>query len=84
MRDATTAEIVRMSARRDVRRTGLGAAIVEELVATTRSFGRDRVILETSSGWSEVIAFYVRCGFRITHVRDGEFGSDTWFERLGE
>lgn len=73
------AEIVRMSVRADARRSGLGRQMVDELVAIARGWGCDAVVLETTTAWSEVVAFYQRCGFTITHVEDGAFGSDTWF-----
>ena len=28
----------------------------------------------------EVVAFYMACGFHVTHQTEGEFGRDTWFE----
>ena len=79
-RDATTAEIVRMSVIRTYRRTGLGRRLVEELVATARGWGMSRVVLETSAHWTEVVEFYVRCGFTQTHFESGSFGRDAWFE----
>lgn len=78
-RGADEAEIVRMSVRREARRFGIGRRLVDELVATARGWGVAAVVLETSTAWSEVVAFYRRCGFSITHVEDGDFGSDTWF-----
>ena len=79
-RDATTAEIVRMSVVRRHRRTGLGRRLVDDLVATARRWGMSRVVLETSARWTEVVEFYVRCGFTQTHFESGEFGRDAWFE----
>ncbi|MCP3939623.1 MAG: GNAT family N-acetyltransferase [Actinomycetia bacterium] len=75
------AMIVRMSVARDLQRSGVGRRIVEELMATARSWGKSRVVLETTSGWTEVINFYLACGFEITHEADSEYGNDTWFER---
>jgi hypothetical protein len=37
-------------------------------------------VLETSAHWHDVVAFYLACGFRITHHTDGDLGPDTWFE----
>ena len=79
-RDSTTGEIVRMSVSANCRRAGLGARIVEELIETGRSLSMTRVVLETSSSWIDVIAFYCACGFEVTGEQDGEFGRDTWFE----
>lgn len=74
------AEIVRMSIHPSCRRRGLGKSIAIELTATARRWGLSRVVLETSSHWTDVVAFYVGCGFTLTHEEDGAFGRDTWFE----
>jgi putative acetyltransferase len=79
-RDVETAEIVRMSVAPGYRRTGLGRRLVDDLVETARAWGASRVVLETSSGWTEVVQFYERCGFTVTHTEDGDFGQDSWFE----
>ena len=80
-----SAEIVRMSVASAYRRTGLGRRLVLELVERARGWGMDRVVLETSAHWTDVVEFYLRCGFVQTHFEDGEFGRDTWFEmELGD
>jgi GNAT superfamily N-acetyltransferase len=76
-----TAEIVRMSVDGSRRRSGLGRIVTDELVDTARRWGCERVVLETTQAWTDVVAFYQSCGFRITHAADGEFGRDVWFER---
>jgi GNAT superfamily N-acetyltransferase len=73
------AEIKRMSVDPAQRRRGAGRAIVDELVATARGWGVDRVVLETSAHWDEVVEFYRRCGFVLTHHHDGDYGRDAWF-----
>ena len=83
-RSSEIAEIVRMSVAKSSRRQGIGRRIVAELIATASRWQVKAVVLETSTTWSEVIDFYQRCGFTITGVEDGDFGSDTWFERLIE
>lgn len=80
LRDEETAELVRMSVHPERRRSGIGRSLVEELVATARSWSACRVVLETSSVWREVITFYRACGFTVTGTSEGEFGEDTWFE----
>ena len=55
---------------------------MDELAARASAWGGTRLILETSSAWTDVIAFFTRCGFRIAHESIGGFGRDTWFERL--
>jgi len=81
-RGTSSAEIVRMSISPELRRSGLGRRIVEELLRTAREWSVSRVICETSSHWTDVVAFYLACGFEITEEREGDFGRDTWFERL--
>jgi GNAT superfamily N-acetyltransferase len=67
-----TAEIVRMSVTRDLRRRGLGRLILTRLVEQARRDGLHRVVLETTATWQEVIAFYLDYGFRITHKSGGD------------
>ena len=74
-----TAEILRMSVAPDARRLGIGRRIVDELIATARTWNADRVVLETTSAWTDVVAFYLRCGFTITHTEMSEFGPETHF-----
>jgi len=71
-----TAEVVRMSVAADWRRQGLGCTILHALVEHARQAGFLRVVLETTDTWQEVIAFYLRFGFHITHYQDG----DVYFE----
>ena len=79
-RDDRCAEIVRMSVARDHRRAGLGQLLIEELVAAAQGWGVERVVLETTAAWTEVVHFYERSGFTLTHFTDGPFGPDAWFE----
>lgn len=71
-RSPDIAEIVRMSVAGDVRRLGIGRRILTALVEHARSGGFRRVTLETTATWTEVIAFYLRFGFRITHHLAGD------------
>ena len=73
------AEIVRMSVSPEFRRRGIGKQILERLCQEAKVLGFQRIVLETTSTWSEVIAFYKRFGFRITHHRDGHFGGEVHF-----
>ncbi|HEY0520706.1 MAG TPA: GNAT family N-acetyltransferase [Ilumatobacteraceae bacterium] len=75
------AEIVRMSVDAKWRRSGVGRRLVDDLVEVARSWRSRRVVLETSAHWMEVVAFYERCGFVLTHHREDEFGVDAWFEK---
>ncbi len=77
--DHRTAEIKRMSVAPDCRRSGVGRALVAALVAEARHRDVDHVVLETSAHWDAVVAFYLSCGFVLTHHHEGEFGRDAWF-----
>jgi GNAT superfamily N-acetyltransferase len=74
-RSPGVAEIVRMSVARDWRRLGVGGLVLRELLTCARKAGCRKIILETTSTWTEAIAFYRRFGFEITHTT----GGDTWF-----
>jgi ribosomal protein S18 acetylase RimI-like enzyme len=69
------AEIVRMSVARGQRRRGIGSAVLRQLVEAAQAAGCRKIILETTSTWTDAIAFYQRRGFRSTHIR----GGDTYF-----
>ena len=72
-------EIVRMSVSSEFRRHGIGKQILERLCQEAKEFGFQRIVLETNSTWSGVIAFYKRFGFRVTHHQDGHFGGEVHF-----
>ena len=74
-----TVAIKRMSVAPAYRRRGVGRAIVVELVETARAWGVGRVVLETSAHWDDVVEFYQRCGFVLTHHHEGDYGRDAWF-----
>jgi len=69
------AQIVRMSVAKPFRRRSVGRQILQALIAEAKQRGHRQVVLETTSTWQEVIAFYLQAGFLITHQRDG----DTYF-----
>jgi N-acetylglutamate synthase-like GNAT family acetyltransferase len=66
------AEIVRMSVAADMRRQGIAHYILNRLIEIARERGCKQVTLETTATWAGVIEFYLRCGFRITHHKDGD------------
>jgi putative acetyltransferase len=70
------AEIVRMSVAPQHRRGGIGRRILDALIEQARAQGFRQIILETTATWGDVIEFYLRCGFRITHTQEG----DVYFE----
>jgi putative acetyltransferase len=65
-------EIVRMSVAAGLRRRGVGRLILQDLVKHAKARGLRRVILETTAAWQDAVAFYQRCGFKITHYQDGD------------
>ena len=71
-RGGGSAEVVRMSVAKDLRRSGIGKLILTRLIEQARADGCRQVILETTDTWQEVIAFYLRFGFEITHYMDGD------------
>jgi len=79
-RDDRCAEIIRMSVASAHRRAGVGRLLVEALVAVARQWSVERVVLETTASWTDVMHFYERSGFTVTHFADGDFGRDAWFE----
>jgi len=72
----TTAEIVRMSVQKEMRRKGIGRLILDELCKNAAKSGYRRLILETTASWQGAVAFYLSYGFRMTHHQAG----NTWFE----
>jgi putative acetyltransferase len=72
------AEIVRMSVVKELRKKGVGRLILQKLIEIAEEKGCPKIILETTSTWYEVIEFYLRCGFKITHEQDG----DVYFEMI--
>ena len=73
------AEIVRMCVAPELRRTGIGAKILERLCQEAKELGFKRIILETNSTWSNAIEFYKKSGFHITHRHEGPFGDEVHF-----
>ncbi len=84
-RDDHDVEVVRMAVAAELRGTGVGRRILDALIDIASGWGAQRVVLETTAAWTATVAFYERCGFRVTRYVDGDFGRDAWFERrLGE
>lgn len=71
-RSNSTGEIVRMSVAADMRRKGIGRKILQQLCEHAKSKGYEQLILETTETWNEVIEFYKKFGFQITHHFDGD------------
>jgi putative acetyltransferase len=72
------AEIVRMSVVKEMRKKGVGRLILQKLIEMAEEKSYRKIILETTNTWVEVIEFYLKCGFTITHEQDG----DVYFEMI--
>jgi ribosomal protein S18 acetylase RimI-like enzyme len=66
-----TAEIVRMSVHKSFRRYGIGSKILTALLEAAKNSGISCVTLETTATWKEVINFYLKNGFRVSHEAEG-------------
>ncbi len=66
------ARIVRMSVDAPVRRRGIGTQVLQALCEHARAAGYRQIVLETTSTWHEVVAFYRRNGFRLVGSWDGD------------
>jgi GNAT superfamily N-acetyltransferase len=69
---ATSLRVVRMSVRRDLRGQGIGKQVLAALLDYARQQGCTEVVLETTSTWTDAVAFYARAGFQKIDTRDGE------------
>lgn len=69
--------IVRMSVNKAKRRQGIGQRILRELEETAVRRQFHKIVLETTSTWQEVVAFYLANGYHIVDHREG----DTHFEK---
>lgn len=66
-RSESVVEIVRMSVLKSMRMRGIGWQILCELCKRAYLQGYNKVILETTSTWKNVINFYLKLGFSVTH-----------------
>lgn len=64
--------IVRMSVAAEMRRHGLGKAILDRLCAEARQHGYRQLVLETTVTWADAVAFYSRYGFQKRHIDEDE------------
>jgi len=71
--------IARMAVAADLRRLGLGQQLLDHLADEARTLGMRRIVLETTTDWDDIVAFYLRCGFVVTHLEQGRWSSNTWF-----
>jgi ribosomal protein S18 acetylase RimI-like enzyme len=64
--------IERMSVAAVHRQCGIGSRLLQRLLAEAAARCAQRVVLETTSTWTDAIAFYQHHGFQVEAVRDGE------------
>jgi len=76
--NSTTSKVVRMSVKKEFRRNGIGVSILDHLINIASIKGHTKVILETTTTWTEIIDFYTFYGFKITHHEN----DDTYFEYI--
>ncbi|MFN8486131.1 MAG: GNAT family N-acetyltransferase [Caldilineaceae bacterium] len=60
--------IVRMSVATELRRHGLGKAILDRLCTEARQRGYRQLVLETTKTWDDAVNFYTRYGFQTVHI----------------
>ncbi|MCY2932201.1 MAG: GNAT family N-acetyltransferase [Planctomycetota bacterium] len=58
-----TGRLVRMSVSRGHRRTGIGRALVADLLDRAGAAGMKQVLVETNKDWADAIGLYAACGF---------------------
>lgn len=80
--DKETVKVERVFVLSKFRRLGFASQLFNALISEAKKAGYKRMVLETTSDWDKAIEFWLRNGFRITHVDDSGAWSETWFERL--
>jgi ribosomal protein S18 acetylase RimI-like enzyme len=65
---AERAEFACLGVAADVRRTGVGATLVEAVLGAARREGLERLWLTTTNDNLDALALYQRCGFRLARV----------------
>ena len=76
--DEFTCRIVRMSVKKELRRQGIGSAILMELISIARKRRYRRVVLETTSTWEDAVKFYSNYGFDPKEKRKGDIYFELW------
>lgn len=71
--DESEIELLAVEAAR--RGQGIGQAIVGEVLEEARRRGVTRLLVGTGNFSLDNIAFYQKCGFRMSHIRRGYFDS---------
>lgn len=73
VRWGSESEIELLAVERTQRGQGVGRAIVAEVVEEARRRGVTRLLVGTGNFSLDNIAFYQKCGFRLSHIRRGYF-----------
>lgn len=68
-------QICRMSVSKEFRRQGIASKILDIIIEKLKDMSIRKVVLETTTVWTEVISFYRKYGFKVTKVSE-----DTFFE----
>jgi ribosomal-protein-alanine acetyltransferase len=76
-RVATEVEILNFAVRPDVRRAGVGAALLQTVMQWARSSSAEQAILEVRSANQTALRFYERHKFQIVGRRRNYYGSPT-------
>lgn len=82
--DAAVCELRKMYFQRELRGLGVGAALLDHLLAEARRYGFTRCYLETLSSMSDARRLYERRGFTRLQAPMGEtghFGCNTFYAR---
>lgn len=69
---ADSARVVRMTVAKERRGEGIGRQILDALREEAQQRGYEALVLETTETWDSAIAFYVRYGFRVLGVWNGD------------
>lgn len=69
--DKGVMRVVRMSVLDSYRRQGIGNQILDYLISQACSMGCHLIVVETTSTWTDAIAFYEDYGFNLVEDRDG-------------
>jgi len=69
--DKGVVRVARMSVLESYRRQGIGNKILNYLISQARSMGCHLIVLETTSTWTDAIAFYKDYGFNLVECGNG-------------
>jgi GNAT superfamily N-acetyltransferase len=68
--DVNIGRIVRMYVVKRFRKKGLGTLMLQHLVKIAKEKKYQKLVLETSIGWLDAIAFYKKFGFEVYNITD--------------